>query len=409
MPAVQGQISSRDLLKTYSGRYQPPQVLWGSSGYWLYRDKPPFRRFWHVPAMIADPRITMALLTIKGALTSLARFYIDESYCNDGDYEAPDSEIKQFAVKQITRWWRNSVSFMLEAMEWGWTGGEPLYRVQKDGKIGFDKIRWFESRDIYPVTKNGEFVGLELRPRGAGGHGMFLGGEKAFWHVHWRNRHRWWGWSRLFGAYEPWLDLHSEGGGIDIRRKWYYKHAYQGKRLYHPPGTYIDDQGKRIPWKEIARSLVEQERAGGIFVFDSIYHEGTKNPLWKIEDPPSSGDGGLDVREYIYDLKREIVEGLGVSEELFRAAETGSGYSGRSIPEKAFRGILTDIVQWMIVDFDEQILRPLIRRNFGEEPEYEIQVFGLVEQEDEVRAMTTGNGAVVPNESAQKAKAASAV
>ena len=98
-----------------------------------------------------------------------------------------------------------------------------------------------------------------------------------------------------------------------------------------------------------------------------------------------------------------------VSEEVFRAAETGSGYSGRRIPETAFRGILTDIVQWMVTDFDDQILRPLIRRNFGQEPEYEIIVFGLVEQEDEVRALTSGDGQIVPNQSAQKAKAATAV
>jgi len=407
-----GHGSNKELLQTITRNYEPAALL-ASYGYFRWRKRPPFHRFIHVPAMIADPRIMMVMLAIKGALTSLCHFYVDETPGSMED--PPPSEIKKYVIKQITRWWRTSVGQMLQALEWGWFAAEPLYRVQNNGRIGFRGFRKLEPQDVLPVTSEGELVGIELRPWGqgaareGGADSVYLGGEKAFWHVHWRERLRWWGWSRLFGAFEPWLDLHAEGGGMDIRRKWYYTHTFQGKRMYHPPGTYTDDvTGARKPFKEIARGMLEDERSGGVFAFPSQFDSITGIPLWKIEDPPSSGNAGGDVREYIYDLKREMTEGLGFPEEIIRAAETGSGYSGRAIPQEAFRGMLTDLAQHMVLDFDEQIVRPLVRREFHQEPDYEIIPFGLIEQEEEVTALT-GNGQSVPDPVAKRAEAATAV
>ena len=76
-----------------------------------------------------------------------------------------------------------------------------------------------------------------------------------------------------------------------------------------------------------------------------------------------------------------MTEGLGLSEEIFQAAETGSGFSGRKIPETAVRGILTQVVYWLVHDADRQIIRPLVRQH-GLEGDYTIIPFGLIEEDN---------------------------
>ena len=377
--------------------YEPADVFLAANAYYNWRRRPPFHRLWHVPAMLNDARVQMSLGTLKGMITSLSRFYIDE-----GNQEHEESsEIKEFLIKQVERFWRVGANRLLSAMEWGWYGAETLYDVDADGNLCFEGFNDFRQKDLRPVTKSGKFVGMEIRDKA---HPRYLGGQKAFWHVHWRHLHKWWGGSRLVGAFSPWLDKHDEGGALDARRLYYYKHVFQGEVIRHPTGsTPPDENGQQVPYSQVARALVEKARAGGVYVLPAEYDE-HGNPLWDVVDRQHSSAAG-DVLEYCSELDKEISEGIGLSEEIFQAAETGSGYSGRKIPETATRGMLTEIVYWMISDADRQIFRPLVRMNFNKCPDYEIIPFGIVDddEDDDVHAIAP-QGANIPQQAANQGK-----
>ena len=83
------------------------------------------------------------------------------------------------------------------------------------------------------------------------------------------------------------------------------------------------------------------------------------------------------------------------------ANEGGSGFSGRRIPQQAFQGALSEISFWMVHDMDCQVFRPLVKKNFGIEPQYEIQPFGLADVEGMARDDVSLNTDQIPHESDQ--------
>ncbi len=396
MPHVNGKTKKK-LTRQLVTDYDPSDVFLAGNAYYNWRRRPPFHRLFHVPAMLADPRVQMTLAIMKGMITSLSRFYVDEG---DAEEDSP-SEVKKFVTRQISRFWRVAANRLLTAMEWGWYGSEVIYRINTDGCYCFADMNDFQQRHVYPVTMDGQFLGIELRHKAEP---RYIGGQKAFWHTHWRHKNKWWGGSRLVGAFEPWLDKHDEGGALDVRRLYYYKHVFQGEVMRHPPGSHVDDQGNSTPYDRIARAMVEKARTGGIYVLPSQFDPTTGKPLWDIQDRMHSSAAG-DVRDYCADLDREITEGIGMSQEIFQAAESGSGYSGRKIPETATRGMLTEVVFWMINDADAQIFRPLVRLNFDMEPDYEIIPFGLIadKEDNDVHAVQDPGRKEVPKEALQLA------
>jgi len=290
------------------------------------------------------------------------------------------------------------------ALPYGFYGAEILYRVDSDEKLAFNTLKSFQPHDIYPVTFKGELAGLQLR-NFRGTKVRYIGGEKAFWHVHWREWHPWYGQSRLYGAYEPWLDLTSEGGGLDVRRLFFFRNVLQNDIVRHPDSVVVNEEGQPIHTRDIARSMVEKQRSGGVYTLPSTV-DMNGNKLWDIETKDTTG-GGADVMENVKTLTDEIAEGMGIPPEVFKAADTGSGFSGRKIPEAAFRGILTNLVQWMVSDIDEQCFRKLVEHNFGVQPSHEIVPFGLVRDEGDEGQGENGNmGSTspgVPNKSVQMA------
>jgi hypothetical protein len=361
-----------------------------------YQRIPIFRPFVHVERMLRDPRVEIALSYLKGSVLSLSRFFVDED----------DEEIKEYLVSQINRWWVTSATKQLTSLEWGYAGCEVLYKVLDD-RIQFDNTKPFYATDIEAVTQDASFCGIRIQrgfnhTDGSGSNeAKFIGGPKALWHVYRRERHPWYGQSRLLPAYPPWVEMTSEGGARDIRRLYFYKHAFQGETVYHPPGKTMTETGTPKLNKDIAREIVEHKRSGGVYALPSVFDANSGNRAWEIDHGGDAGGAAMDVLQYPEELRKEIAEGIGVPTELIEAAETGSGYSGRKVPQTAFRGMLSDMVYWLIHDFNEQVLIPLVRMNFDvAEPTHEVIPFGLVRGEDEADegGIITQEGQQIPED-----------
>jgi hypothetical protein len=332
---------------------------------------PPFTSY-YIDHMLRDTRIRFGLWMIKGPLLSRSRFYIKDSDSRPGK----PSPLKQHLINAITRFWRNGAEKSLSAIEWGFSGAEVLYSV-KDDLISYDSLRLFNARDVRVVTKAGIKTGVVLRNVPGRKGRIYLGGPKSFWHVHQREINQWYGESRLFPAFPEWIELHADGGARDVRRLYYAKYAYNGDTLYYPVGSTPDENGNPIPNQDIARDIMAKRKTGGIVAIPNTVDPETGQREWELV--PGGQGGSTNVLDYPQFLRREMFDGMGIPNEVVEAAMTGSGFSGRAVPQDAFYGSLQSMSTWLINDFDEQILRPSHTLNgFGSNPEYEIIPFGLL-------------------------------
>jgi len=384
-------MDAQDLLgKPSTGEYNPEAI----QGFFSIQSRrPPFSPRW-IPLMMSDSRIQFGLRLIKGPILASSRFWIDDPDSSSGK----NSEVKDFCIKNIVQFWRWSAVKALRAVEWGYSGSEAMFNV-RDDNVCFESLRSLHAKDTRLLTVDGEKIGINVsNVKGRRGR-VYLGGPKGFWHTQNREDHPYYGLSQLFGAFQPYLEFYSDGGAKDIRRLYYHKYAFSGEKGYYPVGddpTTGGGPGSRSN-RDTMRNILEKRRSGAPVFFPGLYDD-QGNRKWVIEDA-QPGPGNADILEYHRDLKTEIFEGMGIPSEIIEAATVGSGWSGRSIPQAAFFSILQDMVNWLIFDFDTQILRPLVTLNFGiKDPQYQIVPFGLLQGSEKEMKQEQSNQAEEPNE-----------
>lgn len=368
--------SQTELLNTITEDYLPG--VYGSSLLYsntLGMNQPRFS-IHYVPLMITDPRVLFGSWLVKGPLLSKARFFV----------RCGNPTVKEFLKTNITRFWRNSASRALKAVDWGYSGSEVLYRMES-GFLHFDTLKDLDSLDLRAVTYKGKICGMTVQnsiSRQRKVKKTYVGGNKAFWHTHWRDVHPFYGRSRFYGAFRPWLETWTDGGAKASRRLFFHKYAFDGGTLYHPPGsTRLDGNAveTEVPNKLLAQRLLDKKRNGGTLTLPSQMLDGVV--AWRYE-PPQSAPPPTGLMEYGQQLADEIWEGMCIPSEIARAEGTGA-YAGRAIPMEAYYSLLQDLVQWLITDADVQIFNNLVRMNFGAVP-YEIIPLPL----GQVAAMQSG-------------------
>jgi len=203
----------------------------------------------------------------------------------------------------------------------------------------------------------------------------YLGGPKCFHHVHGRHMHPFYGESRLHGAHIPWNENWCEGGYRDIRRMWFYKNAFEGGTMYHPEGSVQLPSGQIVQFQDIAQGIIEKKRAGATLTLPSTMKDGQR--VWE-HVPPKGNTIPSGLFDYEQSLRIEIIEAMGIPYEVIESSgNEGFGSStGREIPETAFYSILQEELTWLIHDFVEQIVKPMIAINsyLGRLPNATIEV-----------------------------------
>ncbi len=388
------------LLESFTKDYLPSA---GSIQFYSIRNRPLFTRQM-VREMLTDPRISYGLYLIKGPICSNAKFEV----------ECTSAEVKNYLTTAIERFWRNSASRALKAIEWGFSGSEVMYRM-KEGRIHFDVLKDLDPTDCSPVRHCGKLVGIHVLnnryDRNAsyvrGTNRIYLGGPKALWHVHWRERSPWWGVSRLFGVHIPYWEKWSEGGYRDIRRLWFHKNAFEGGTMYYPPGSTYDDQGVPRSNKDLAREMLEKKRSGGTLTLPNTPGGDGGQRAWE-HIPAIANATPEGLLEYGAALDTEILEAMGIPPEVIESGgDQGFGSStGRQVPQEAFYAILNELVQWLVADFDNQVLRALVEINFGEGIDYEIYPLPLGESsvEEPLPGESTGENQFIEEDGDAKSQ-----
>ena len=351
-----------------------------------------------ISQMMEDPRVAFALELIKGPIHCYTKFFTEEESKNpsvinyllseNSDVRFPyvvkseNKEIVDYVIKNLNTFWKNGVEKALSKIEWGYSGSEVIYKQNKDGKLFYDNLRHFYNKDLEVVTKNSMIVGFQVKENRASD--CYLGIPKGFWTVANRDVHEYYGRSCLFQGYSAWYETWAEGGARDVRRNWYYRNAFEGGSLYYPVNSYVDPStGMKVDMRDVALSLLDRKRSGGYFVFPNQQING--QDAWRWEEP-SSHSAPLGLQEYILSLSDEIFESLGIPPEIVQGGAGGLGSSsGRSIPLQVYYSTLRKHIDYLLWDFQRQILDTITKLSFGNDAEFDIEPLIPISEQMEVQ------------------------
>lgn len=353
-----------------------------------------------IELMLTHPDVRQALAYFKGGIAG-AEFWggPNEDAADDtpeADKGLPicpeNDQVGRFIKEQCERFWDRGVPGVQSAYEYGWIGGEHVYD-EEDGCLKWDSLHHFSPGDTYLLTQDYKPVGIRVKNiTDKGEIDLWMAGEnvpaKALWYPHQPRYNSFYGQSQLLAAWRPWRRLAWKDGLESVIDGALYRLGYQGPIARYPdedlqgpspgaPNTTLDSQGRpRRFARDIMRQIAEQYKAGASIGLPSKT-DAHGNYLYDLTLPTSTlmGVGGLiDAAKA---LSNQITAGIGVPPELLEAASSGSGYSGRRIPLEAFLANQQQIADAILKLFVDQVVRPLVRRNFGD-VKFNVQVKSLI-------------------------------
>lgn len=403
-PASNGQLPRNDLEELLIGEpltqgYRSSLPLWLLEGSdWL----PQMFLMRDVELMNLHPMCFSVLEYFKGGLSG-AEF---EGPSDPTQPDAPPKpvseqpEVADFVIEQCKRFWDRGVPGVQEGYIYGWVGCENMYHIE-NGLLCWDYLSQFCPRDSYLLTLDRNPVGVRVKnirkdseASSIGEVDLFLGTEdvpaKGLWYAH---RPRWgnfYGQSQYLSAWRPWRRLAFKDGAEQVLDAAFYRFGFNGPVGRYPeedmqssamlPGTQLDSQGRpRRYARDVMRQICEWVKAGAAVGLPSTKYppEQGGDYKWSL-DFPTQSFAGDSILAYIKYLLDQICHGIGVPPELLTSAETGSGYSGRSIPLEAFIQGQQRIADAILHMFIVQVLRPLVRWNFGPQATFDVKVADLL-------------------------------
>jgi len=347
---------------------------------------PPFSTR-YVTAMLIDPRVRFGLELIKAPILTKGQFEVN----------ADDPKVAEYVKTTLDTYKLFGQQQSLRSLEFGYACAEAMYEVRQ-GRVMYKELKPLYPTDCRAIqtVATGNLAGAVVRSNASRqGQGQIdgqivLGGPKCLWSVHNRDYHPWYGLSRLYGAFLPWLEKWNDGGFRDIRRLGYYKQAYDGGMMEHPPGeTLLQNAGDGTPItksnRDLAREIMDNKRTGGSLILPRVIGQDGQN-LWRY----TPGNNGIDmsgVQAYGKDLDDEIWEGMGIPAEVAKApGDSSGGWAGRSVPQEAFMGITHSVFCENTTDFVKQIIHPLVILTFGRKNSwFQVKPHGLLTQAEDMQ------------------------
>lgn len=364
-----------------------------------YRPQMPLEGMWHsgdipqvtlrrdIEFMSMHPIVMVAMEYYRSGISG-AEFWGGPDHLNpDNDKGKPisaDQRVAEFVVAHCERFWQRGVPLIQEGgYPYGWAAGEYIYK-EVNGMLVWSHLKDFHPNDAHILTLKYQPIGVRVKNiREKQPINLHLGSEtvpaKACWYPHRPRFNQFYGRSQLLGAWRPWRRLGWRDGTEQVIDAAVYRAGYCGPIIGHPqedmptaqpgiPATQVDGRGvSRRSARDVARQMIELAKAGAGFTKPTTKYSQAQGggDKWTIDFPEHVMDVNPLIEEARY-LEDQIMLGIGVPPELVKAGGTGSGYSGRSIPREAFLDGQQRIADAILQMFVEQVLKPLVRWNFGD-------------------------------------------
>lgn len=383
------------LLKVRTARYRPVisggvPAVWGAStsGFTLGQ----------VESMRKDGQVSLCLAYRGTPIRS-----------GEVEVKANDDQVKKYVEKQFKRLWRKGLPAALECLPYGYSAAEIIYR-KKGGNYHFDDLKAVACKDAEMWSMRGKRGVVRVKNTGGGGIEVGRKGSEAakraseevnsvydlhcsmngrpakgWWFAPDAVWDRWYGRSVLHGAWLPWrLKTLPGGGGMDALAKWFYRHAYRGYTIRYPDQQFQDLPGQEpTDAQTLARQMMESLKTGADIALSNAKDKEGKY-IWEIDSYGEVNGNATDMIEYVRGfLDIQIQRGAGIPDGIITDSG-GQGYAGRKIPEDAYY-VEAEHIFWALVEvFDDEVVRPCVRLNYGKEAKYKVEPKPLLPQRQQV-------------------------
>jgi len=384
--------------RTHLGPY------WGVGLRWAYDGVPPFLPLRDVPRMQVDDAVGISI-AMRTALILQSQFEVE---CND------DSAKKWIEQTVRTAWNRLVPTMMLQYFCWGYSCSLPSYAQDPDNP-GF--VNLVGGRMVTPTQGTphlwtegpytGQFYGIDLTSSSAYGAGvmtppvsklpntsswdisrgmdtlddsmvpapwsMWFGGMEAECPLYDRNP--------LASPYMPWLEKAMRGGATDTRRT-YFRRAAIPPMLWRVPLGNLDPNDPNSPtcmdWAAYLAASLENNSTLIVPDVRAPGMDGRSEPQWAMT-PAGALSQAVDVMGYVSSLDRAIMRAFNLPPEVLESGDTGSGYSGRQIPQQALYAVTDQLASRMLDSVNVSILRETVPHNFGERVRWRLRHIPMTE------------------------------
>lgn len=289
--------------------------------------------------------------------------------------EAKKPEVGEWVKKQWDFLWNYYRVPMVSAKELGYAPLQINWREDDKGVLNIKSLKEFAPEDCRGKERGGKVVGFSVKgvplffP-----HGLWLSYDAKYGSPYGNPITR-----RQYPAwYEKWM----ERGAKRLQQLRMIKDAYIGDVFWYPPDLLLeipDGHGGKtaVPWKDVLREIAEHRTSGGAMTLP-LKLDGNGRELTKYQ-PPTAIPGATEIFNWVEYCDENILRGGDIPFEVVQAADTGSGFSGRSIPFLVLLSVCNGEFSQIVQQTNERALRPVASLTFGGDPEYEIKPRSLVE------------------------------
>lgn len=378
-PSANGTAKAR-LTANPTRRYTPSTTgMWWGYGSGVIDGKP-FFTWMDVPRMVRDPNVRFA-----------ERMWRAPFHRVKWTVKAESPKVAQFVGTSLRRIWRRSLPKLLSRyFRYGYAPGGTEF-VERKGLIRAERVRAVEPMDARPRVwtcgpNAGQAAGFTL------GHGnavtsalsgeSWVGPEHAVWFAGMQEFGPFYDMPPMSGMFEPWLEKNTRGGAIQSRQVHARKCAGVGGMLRHPDGEVnmgTAESPRVMDGQDVARQMLDYMESWAHLTLPNEAHPGIPGKFAWEYTPPQVMPDAPHLREYVQQLDKEMLRGIGIPPEVLEASEVGSGWSGRMIPLTSFLAGVDELAGLLIECFDSP-LRYAVQANFGAGTWYEVEPQSLAEE-----------------------------
>lgn len=321
----------------------------------------PMWRLWTARMMLTSDPIVNFSLNIRNAALMAAEVVVT----------AKNPRVQEWVQKQWDYLWDQQRPKLISAKKWGFAALQPLYKEDDNGLMTLKGLKDFAPEDCRALERRNSVIGCRVK-------GIEVFFPQSLWLSFGAEFGGAYGTAVTRRQYPAWYEKWMERGAKRLQQLRMIKDAYIGDIFWYPPGMLIElPNGQKLSWKDVMREIGENRYSGGALTLPRLLDNNGKELTGY--QPPATVPGATEIFNWVETCDDNILRGADIPSEVVQAADTGSGFSGRSIPFLVLLSVCTAELVEIVQQVDERILRPVAWLNFGGDPEYEITPKSLVE------------------------------
>ncbi len=370
---IKATVATTDPLADYENRRTS---FWGEL---IIQGLPPWY-LWIGRAMLdSDPLVRFAI-NVRNAALMPAEITV----------KAKNEMYAAWIQKQWDFLWNHHRSKFTSAKKYGFSALQAIWKLDERDYLTLTDCKDYSPEDSKCLLQDNRIVGMTVKSKK-------VFSPQALWMTFGSEFGNPYGTGILRRMYPAWFEKWMNHGAKKLLQLRMLKDAYIGDIFWYPPDQIVeipDGQGgvKSMPWRDVFREIGENRTSGNVLTLPLLLDSNGKE-LTRYTPPQDTGSAS-QIFEWNDLVDSKILQAADVPREVIEAAETGSGYSGRSIPFLTMLSVCNDELVEMVQCF-RRLIEPVIWLNWGVEPDFEIIPSNLVETfSDDTQGSPMGGGAI---------------